>query len=657
MEPEPGHRNEEPGPDSSRSDERVDELRQRLRALGYLDAGVDRFVLGPARQARRPAAIALLASVRVGLMAGVLLGPAAAIGVSGRLPGLVTGPRDAVVIALYMGALFGTAVSIAAFAASLLVSSIAAERVARRARPLSVAAGRAVAIACLAYLTLWWRIANAGFGWEAPVWTGFALIVAVGISLLLGHAVRVTTLAVIMAGHPDGDPADSAAGHASWRVSIGTGVLAFAGAGVLLMITAPASGGDRTEGPALTVVPSGLRVRVVAIDGIDPGVLESLSAAGRIPALSAAFRPTRAHLAAENTRDPARAWTTIATGQPAEAHGVRGLETRRVAGLQGTVASGDASGPGGALRAATDLLRLTRPAIASGTERREKTMWEVASDAGLRIAVVNWWATWPASAGGRGDGVVLSDRATLRLERGGALDAEIAPAALYGRLQARWPAIRERAEAMATQSLGTVATGDPGVRAVLLRSAELDAIQLGLAREVSDPRPDLLAVYLPGLDIAQHALVGADGVAGTASSLAARVDGLREYYVFLDRLLQESLAAIDGELVVVVALPGRANPNAAGVMGLAGSVARTDAQIDGRATDVMPTVLHALGVPISRALDGKPLTALLGDAYVQRYPVREVASYGRPSTQRPERTGQPLDQEMIERMRSLGYVR
>jgi hypothetical protein len=33
-------------------DPRVDELRQRLRSLGYLDAGVDRFVLGPARATR-----------------------------------------------------------------------------------------------------------------------------------------------------------------------------------------------------------------------------------------------------------------------------------------------------------------------------------------------------------------------------------------------------------------------------------------------------------------------------------------------------------------------------------------------------------------------------------------------------------------------------
>ena len=75
-------------------------------------------------------------------------------------------------------------------------------------------------------------------------------------------------------------------------------------------------------------------------------------------------------------RDPARAWTTIATGQPVERHGVYGLETRRVAGVQGRVPLERTAAR--VVSAATDLLRLTRPSVASGTERQEKTFWEVA---------------------------------------------------------------------------------------------------------------------------------------------------------------------------------------------------------------------------------------------------------------------------------------
>ena len=71
----------------------------------------------------------------------------------------------------------------------------------------------------------------------------------------------------------------------------------------------------------------------------------------------------------------------------------------------------------------------------------------------------------------------------------------------------------------------------------------------------------------------------------------------------------------------------------------------------------MPTVLHALGVPLSRELAGRPLVELFTATFARRYPVREVSTYGSPAADRAPRTGQPLDQEMIDRLRSLGYVR
>jgi type I phosphodiesterase/nucleotide pyrophosphatase len=644
----------------SGQDRRVDELRQQLRTLGYLDAGVNRFVLGSATDTRRPFAIALLASLRVGCLAALLLGPAAAIGLNSRLPGLVTGPRDAIVVAAYLGLLFGAGVSLIAFLASLLVASLAGEGIARRARPLSRVAGALVAVACLAYLTLWWRSANAGFGWTAPIWTGFALAVAVAISLLLGHVVTVAAFAVIIArrGHSAASDLRFTTSSSTWRMTLVAALIAFAGAAALLVVTAPGSPGVRPPAP-LAVVSSGLRVRLIAIDGVDPGVLDELAGTGRIPRVAAALTGTRARLSLQDTdttRDPARGWTTIATGRAPEEHGVRGLETRRVAGLQGTVVAGERSPLGRAIRTATDLLRLTRPAIASGNERRVKTMWDVASDAGLRTAVVNWWATWPASLDA-GSGIVVSDRATLRLERGGALDAEIAPASLFDPLHARWPAIRSGAAGHARAAAASLAWGDSDTRAALERSAELDAIQLALTREVSTPRPDLSAVYLPGLDIAQNTLLGRRDTALAPSVVAARLQALRDYYIFLDRLLADVLSPADDELVVVVTEPGRVTAATDALMGVMGRIAAPKRELAGNVTDVAPTLLHALGVPISRELSGAALTGLFEDGFARRYPVRQVETYGRPLPNTSARSGQPLDQEMIDRLRSLGYVK
>lgn len=646
-------------------DPRVDDLRQQLRALGYLDAGVDRFVLGSARDARRPSTIAWLSSGRIGLLAAALLGPAAAIGVAARLPGLITGARDAVVVASYLGVFFGCAVAASAAVVSLAVawmSRTADGRVKPRARLLSIGAGAFVTAACLIYLTLWWQTANAGFGWSAPVWTGFALFVAAVISVLLGHAVTVTALAVTVAGSVSG-PHTPRLAAASWRVTLAAGLFAFVGAAALLVLTARPAAPQPTP-DTLTVVPSGVRVRVLAIDGFDAGMFNELNAAGRLPALGAAFGAAHARLTTEGTDnggtavpDPARAWTTIATGQPPSVHGVHAIETRRVAGVQGTVAVGGPSPVGAAVRAATDLLRLTTPSLASGTERRQKTMWEVASEAGLRTAVVNWWATWPASDDREPLArIVLTDRTTLRLELGGALDAEIAPSTLYESLRDRWPQLRTEAETRARAALEGDTAVEPDVGAVLRRSAELDAMQLVLAREVSSPGPDLLAVYLPGLDIAQHAILSPQAAGSGASTVAARLTALQRYYVALDRLLAPVLRPQRDEIVFVVTEPGRIEGQGERMLGVSGASARPGTTARGRVTDVMPTILHALGVPISRELAGRPLP-LMTDAFTQRYPVRYVASYGLPSSRPAVRHGQPLDQEMIDRLRSLGYVR
>ena len=365
----------------------------------------------------------------------------------------------------------------------------------------------------------------AGLGWSAPLWTLSALALAVAISVLLGHAVAVASSAVILAGAGD---SSEAGGRPRTTAAVSPGARPSPPAHSRLAPPRSCSRGQparREESAptrdALTVVSSGVRLRVIAIDGFDARIFDELAGQRRSAGIdgdgSGDAGATR--VAPGDAGDPARVWTTIATGQPPDVHGVQGLETRRVAGMQGSVAIAGPSPLGRALRGATDFVRLTRPAIASGTERRAKTFWEVAADAGLRTSVVNWWATWPAPAE---TGVVLSDRATLRLERGGALDAEIAPASLYEPLRQRWPDIKAAATARADGALAYA--GDDTTRALLRRSAELDAIQLGLLSEVAAPGTDLSVVYLPGLDIAQHALLGSDQTGLAASTLAARLD-------------------------------------------------------------------------------------------------------------------------------------
>ena len=637
--------------DSRRTDVAdIDELRQRLRALGYLNAGVDRFVLGSAG-GTQPVRIALSASIRIGLLAAALLGPTAAIALAARLPALVTGPRDAVVAAVYLGLLFGASIAAAAFITSLSASWLAAKKVSHggQARRLAIGAGVLVTVACLAYLTLWWKAASTAFA-SSSVWTFCTLGIAAAISVILGHAVTVTALAVTMARPGQGVLSARVPGS-TWKGLLLAGIVAFAGSVVLLFAaTVPDRARDRT--PARLPVQGGEPVVVLAIDGFDPQLHAGLvrtntrSSYNLFPSLNSA----RAQVTPLDSRDPARLWTTIATGMRPEAHGVGSLETREVSGLRGRLA---VNTTGRVIGAATDLLRLTRPAIASTFERRVKTFWEIAEQAGLRTAVINWWATWPAPAGG---GIVFSDRAVLRLERGGPLDAEIGPAQLYHSLRARWPEIRTDARQRAESYFS--ASGYAQLREILTRSGELDVSMLRIAEAIGgEQKLDLLVVYLPGLDIAQHALLGTDGGTPSAFELNQRLTALQGYYQFLELQAGPVMERWSvGRRAFIVAQAGRVQAGR-GTLSAVGPGVKSGADAHGAAVDIAPTILYALGVPISRDLDGRVIEGLFEPQSLARSPVRFVETYGQRGVISAVRSGAPLDQEMIDRLRSLGYVR
>ena len=70
----------------------IQQLRERLRALGYLDARVDRYVLGSAATGAGRTRFAIAAGLRVGVVAGAMLGVSAAIALAAWAPGFISTP-------------------------------------------------------------------------------------------------------------------------------------------------------------------------------------------------------------------------------------------------------------------------------------------------------------------------------------------------------------------------------------------------------------------------------------------------------------------------------------------------------------------------------------------------------------------------------------
>jgi hypothetical protein len=76
-----------------------------------------------------------------------------------------------------------------------------------------------------------------------------------------------------------------------------------------------------------------------------------------------------------------------------------------------------------------------------------------------------------------------------------------------------------------------------------------------------------------------------------------------------------------------------------------------------RVQDVLPTILHALDLPVGEDLDGEPALSLLGprggrDREIRTVPTWETGE----APELPEGLESPVADQIEERIRALGYV-
>jgi arylsulfatase A-like enzyme len=71
--------------------------------------------------------------------------------------------------------------------------------------------------------------------------------------------------------------------------------------------------------------------------------------------------------------------------------------------------------------------------------------------------------------------------------------------------------------------------------------------------------------------------------------------------------------------------------------------------------DIAPIVLGLLDLPLARDMDGRIPPGILDDAMLRHVTTRTIASYDSVARQ-GEAVASPYDEEVIERLRSLGYL-
>lgn len=615
-----------------------DEVRQKLLERGYLHGRIERFVLAdlaaPGERTRGFVRAAGKASVLGGPALGALL---AGTALSVNRPGLSAG--DALVLWGYFAILSAAALFVLGLTAAALTASRAGRRGARPADTRR--AGLLVAVPTLAYLlVLWWaRRQGSGAGLPADL---LFLAASLSITLLVAWLSGLVSLAGVVGR--TGEVPDRAR-----HPAVGAAVVLVPLAALLFVAPRDSLRDRAAEIPSAPFVPAAVPERIVfvGIDGLDGTLVEALSGRGAVDGIlsllarGAVWPKTRAA-----GPEPPEVWTTILTGMPADAHGVRSVGATRLPGVGAPLAENVSPLP---LAAALKFVLPARTVPATGAARRVRTLPEIL---GLHepVAAVGWWASWPATAT---SGYVVSDRVLAKLLSGAAADRDTWPPSLYARLASDFPAEREGMRRRFDEGAG----GDvpEALRSIVRESALIDGFALStLDRLLADPAVRAGFVYLPGLDILRARIESSERGPVVARALETQ-QAIESYVRWLDREVASRWVEDPSPVrVALVADPGRtALPRSEGFVAIAGGRERRGC-VGGSLgdLDVAPLVLDLAGYPASREMPGSlPSTCLSpGDRPTP------VSSFGRRPVD-PSESRSDYDPEMVERLKSLGYLR
>lgn len=404
--------------------------------------------------------------------------------------------------------------------------------------------------------------------------------------------------------------------------------------GVLLAMLAAACGeSPMADLPPGVLPPSRTKMLLVGVDGLDDDIVDRLIERHELPHFEALFAGgTHGTLETlEPTASPAL-WTSIATGRRPEVHGIHHFLDEATQSLYGS------------------------------SQVRVPWIWEVLGDRGRTVGIVNWWATWPPP---EVNGFLVSnvwphsENQVAELARfsrhlpGGVSDET-------ARLTSTYPLglVRDlqrfvvREEDIPPEDLQALGLQKAGFRYFWDYPEYVARREAGLWLYERE-RPDFMAVYFWFLDHVQHQYFN------VKDSVVIRC------YEEIDRMLGAFVARADEDTVVLVcsdhgfrrAALGTSAHSDRAFLAMRGPNVIPGGSIEGASIlDLAPTILALLGGPIAEDLPGRILAGALRPEFLERFPPPSVATFG--PAQRPAASRSlPLEEELQERLRSLGYIK
>lgn len=404
------------------------------------------------------------------------------------------------------------------------------------------------------------------------------------------------------------------------------------------------------------------RVLLVGWDSADWQVITPLLEAGKMPNLARLIEGgAMGNLATIRPVLSPMLWTSIATGKRPDKHGIHGF------------VEPDPEGTG--LRHVTS------------TSRKTKALWNILSQSGKRSIVANWYASHPAEPI---NGVVLAD-AFMRVS-GESKDKvappppqSIHPASLaeeVGEFRMHKDEIGAWDLAMFVPTLGEIPVPETGPITGLQKVLSHCGTVHGTFTHLIETQPwDFAAVYYETLDHAAHLFMQyhPPKMPHVEERLFERYRRVMNgMYRFHDMMLGRLVHLAGPNAVVIVCSdhgflndqtrPVETPENPAGpeawhrmhgMLAVGGPGIVKDERVYGATIlDITPTVLHVMGLPVGRDMDGKALvTALDGAppvAFIDSWDAVESPAAG---VHPPDLRVDPFaQQEAMEQLIELGYM-
>jgi tetratricopeptide (TPR) repeat protein len=409
--------------------------------------------------------------------------------------------------------------------------------------------------------------------------------------------------------------------------------------------------------------PEGDRVLVLGLDGVDPSTVDLLISEGKLPH----FARLREHGAYGRLRSSQPLispiiWTTIATGKPPDLHRIgHFVAVNRSTGEQLPVTS---------------------------RMRKVKALWNILSEAERSVAVVGWWATWPAEAV---RGTIVSDHLCYHFlfeegfEPSGDLTGVVSP---HHRLDALSRLIRRPADLTMEEIAPFVDVSAEEFGRPFEFNDDLGHFKWALTTSESYRRiwehlwreedPDLLMVYIEAVDSTSHLfghLFRTGDLAGELEAQRRRYGhAVERIYLYADQLVGEAIEAMDDRTALIVlsdhgfdlgALPidpsktrdlrrvSAQHHRIEGILYMYGRNVKPGVRIDqAEIVDIAPTLLTLLSMPPAEDMPGRVLSEALDLAPLSRIDTYESGKAASGSGT----TGSSVDPEILEKLRSLGYL-